>query len=822
MIHELPKIVKEKEFSPLKIFADYNEEKHKYMKEFHIEFGSLFISKPVIYENNGTTKQMYPHEARLRNLTYAANLYIDIHSKLIEHNEKTDESEVTQYPTLEKFPCGKLPIMLRSKFCVLSEQSNFTRMEMGEGEYDHGGYFIVKGSEKIIISQERKCENKIYCFQQKSSQSKYSHSVEISSVSEESPSIAYLTYVKMCSRESTFGGKTLRIRMRRMKQDLPLIVVFRAINIISDKDILEMIAYDIDSEKNKSILELLRPSLEEASPIQSQKVALEYISRYTTGHIQKESMKSNKCKLQYTYNVIIDVLFPHLGKSPIKKAYFLGLMVNKLLKTVLGILDYDDRDSFINKRVETSGYLMAQLFRTHFGKFVKDLKMACDKDARAGRIKELGTNLAKKFKPNVIEGGMKFALSTGTWGIKNQPKQKKGIAQIVERKAFMSTLSHMRRIVAPLERNGKQTAPRKLHSTQWGTICCFETPEGGSIGITKNMALSTHITTPSNPGVVKACLDEYGVIPLENMKPFNIAHTVKVFVNGDWYGQSKDPCNLVKKLRTMRRNGLINIYVSIAWDIQNNAINIWTDGGRLTRPLYIVKNNKLVINNDIMDDIMEKDSDWHTILSRNINPEEKCKCSTQLDDNAIVEYIDTEEANTIMLATTAENLYKNKKENPAFYKYTHCELHPSLMFGVMAGSIPFSDHNQAPRNLYQSAMGKQALGIYITSFQKRMDTAAFVLHYPQKPIVSTKTSKYTGYNDMPGGQNAIVAIACYTGYNQEDSLIFNQSAIDRGLFHTSYYRSYKDEEKKNQSSLEDERFCKPRNTFQMERLKQRK
>jgi len=816
MTHDLQAIVREKEFNPIKIYNKntWNEDKQIYLETYQIEFGKIYISKPVLYD--APNKPMYPSEARLRKLTYGGNLYLDIHHKTVRVDAETGEQEITPHPTLEKFPCGRMPIMVGSKYCVLSDQNNMTKMEMGEGLYDYGGYFIVKGSEKVIISQEKKCENKICCFKTKSIQNKYSEVAEISCVHPDNPSIISPVYIKMKSKEESYGGNVIRVRLKRMKQEIPLIIIFRALNFISDKSIVELIVYNTTAENSIPIMELLKASIEEAKPIQTQKIALEYISKYITG-IQSAKYKTNKCKLKYTFDVLCNELFPHVGESPIKKAYFLGYMVNRLLKCATGLIKYDDRDSFLNKRVETSGDLMGQLFRAYFGKFVKELKATCEKDMLADRMSELPQNLSKKLKPNSIENDIKYALGTGNWGLKNQAKPRKGIAAVLQRLTYLGTLSNLRRVVAPIDKNGKLTDPRKLHCTQWGVICPFETPEGGGVGIVKNMSLMCQITIPCSPEVIKSCLDEFGVIGLEGTRPIDVYDTVKVFVNGDWYGQSSEPNILVKKLKALRRQGLINPFISIAWYIQYNEIQIWTDGGRMCRPLYIVENNNLKISNKVTEDIVSKNLQWKDLITIPLQPEnslEKELDKDEIEDSAsIIEYIDINESDTLMIAMSHDNLAINKKENYSYYKYTHCEIHPSMMLGVLASNIPFSEHNQAPRNLYQGAMGKQAMGIYSTAFRSRMDTMAHILHYPQKPLVNTETSKYVHSDDLPSGQMPIVAIACYTGYNQEDSLIFNQSAIDRGLFKSSFYRTYMDEEKKNSATLEDEKFCKPQKYY---------
>ncbi len=814
---ELQNIIKEKEFN-IKVFNKdtWNDDLQLYTETYQIDFGKIYISKPVLYDY--PNKPMYPAEARLRKLTYGGNLYIDIHHKTVKIDPVTEEQEVIVHPTLEKYPCGRMPIMVGSKYCVLSEQTNMTKMEMGEGAHDYGGYFIVKGSEKIILSQEKKCENNINCFKQKGAQSKYSDSAEISSVHPNNPSQVSHISVKIKSKEETFGGNVIRVRIGgRLKQDIPLVIVFRALNFISDKSIVELIVYNISNENNYSIMELLKASIEEAKPIQTQKIALEYISKYING-IQTLKYKNNKCKLKYTYDVLCNSLFPHIGDSPIKKAYYLGYMVNKLLKCHLGILKYDDRDSFLNKRVETSGELMSNLFRINFGKFAKELKAMCDKDMMAGKMSEIPINLSKKLKPNTIENDIKYALTTGNWGYKNQAKSKKNIASVLQRLSYLGTLSNMRRVSTPaIEKNSKLTEPRKLHCTHWGVICPFETPEGHGVGIIKNMALTCQITIPSSDSPIKAYLDEFGVVGLEGVQPIDVADSVKVFVNGDWYGQSFEPNILVEKLKRMRRNGIINPFISIAWNIKMNEIYIWTDGGRMCRPLYIVKNNKLKITDKFVDQMLEKKMQWKDIVVvntvNNMGENEIEEEGDMIEDNAIIEYIDINEQDTIMIAMSHDNLKENNRDNNAFYNYTHCEIHPSLILGVLACNIPFSEHNQAPRNLFQGAMGKQAMGIYSAAFRHRMDTMAHILHYPQKPMVNTETSKYVNSDTLPSGQMPIVAIACYTGYNQEDSLMFNEDSIKRGLFKSSFYRTYMDEEKKNSASLEDEKFCKPQKYY---------
>lgn len=829
--YQLENIIHEKEFQ-LRVNnkATYNAEKDMYGETYIVEFGRVSIAKPVLQD--APNKPMFPSEARIRKLTYSSGIYVDIHHKTVITDFSSNPIKVREiiHPEIPRFSLGKMPIMVGSKFCILSEQSNMTKVEMGEGEYDLGGYFIVKGSEKVIVNHERKCENRVYCFKQKAG-GKSIEEVSMKSVHPDTPKNISSIFIKMKAKEEVLGGHVLRFRVKKLRQDLPLVIIFRALGYESDREITELIAYDIENEANTPIMDLFKASIEESKPIQTQEEALEYISKYIMG-LPVSKFKDNKCKLRYTFEILCNELFPNVGLNPIKKAYYLGYMVNKMFKCHLGILPYDDRDSYMNKRIDTSGELMAQLFRDYFGRFFKDLKSACEKEmiqtqgaTGVNGIMELSKNLANKLKPNDIESGIKFALSTGNWGLKSSSQMKKGVAQVLQRVSYLGTMSNLRRIVSDLDKNVKQTEPRQLHNTQYGLICPFETPEGANIGIIKNMSLTAYVTIPSDSTMVTNCLDELGVKALDSLRPYDIAYSVKVFVNGDWYGQSFDPYNLTMRLRAMRRNGAINIYTSISWHIQKNEIHIWSDSGRLCRPLYIVRNNKINITDEYVAEMKEKGYTWKDMLTRPIQQKmraspaaiaeeveeggEDCHCADYDDSGAILEYLDVEEIDTCMVAMTIHNLELNNRKNESFYNYTHCEIHPSMMLGVLTSNIPFAEHNPAPRNMFQAAQCKQAMGIYTTAFQKRMDTLSYILHYPQRSLVNTINSKYLHSEDIPAGQMAIVAIACYMGYNQEDSLIFNQSSVERGLYNSSIYKTYMDEEKKNLTTLEEEKFCRP-------------
>lgn len=805
--HDLPQLVQE--HNPIIVYDNYDNTEKRFMSEHVIEFGDIKIGRPIIMENNGNIKEMTPNEARLRNLTYASEITCDLHYKIISHIKDKEESEVIEVPSFKNVNLGKLPVMLGSKFCMLSEQTGKMRVEMGECEYDKLGYFIINGGERVLVNHERKCENRIYVFSQ--SDSKYSHIAEITSVWKNN---IKTIRAKLTEKPGNSIGRTIKLQIgNRFKIELPIFIIFKALDVLTDKEIIEYIINDINDPANNDMINMLRPSVEEAAPIQSQKIALEFISKYITRTIQSQSMQDPKYRLAYTYDILMKELFPHLGQNRIKKVHYLGYMIKKLLLNSSGRLDADDRDSFINKRVDTAGMLLINLFRVNFNKVVKDMRMLIEKQHRKPhRMDELKSSLAKKVKSNTLEVNIKKAFATGDWGSKGAIKAaKKGISQVLNRLTYLASESHKRRIISPIERNGKQIDPRKLHNTQYGCCCPCETPEGASIGVVKNMALTAYITVRNNPQPVLDCLMEFGIISLEDATPYDISLYVKVMINGDWIGITKEPSTLVGKLRSVRRMGIINIYTGIAWHTKLSVIQINTDGGRLCRPVYIVENNDILLTNEMVTKIAAGDLNWNDLLIDSIPEEEKvgCSCKELEGKQSVIEYIDIEEEDTSMIAMTYEDLQKNRQDADSFGNYTHLEIHPATMFGVLACNIPFPDHNQAPRNLFQGAMGKQAMGVYATNFRLRMDTLAHVLNYQQKAMATSWMGNFVNSNDIPAGQNAIVAIMSWTGYNQDDSLILNRDSIDRGFMVSTYYRSYKDEEKKNQSTLEEEKFCKP-------------
>ena len=771
--------------------------------EVHLEFGNIQFKKPTIFENNGAVLPMMPNDARLRNLTYAAPLFVDINVTYIETDNSNGGKKSVRKRLFPNVHMGKIPVMVGSEYCLLNDQHHVNPARVGECAEDMGGYFIVQGGERVCISQERMSENRPFVFRNNRNTAKELEVVEVKSIGPDNDQVPKSNSVRMMYHPKNIQIVLLRCSLPRMKAPIPLFIVFRALGVIADKDIVDMILGPSGAGEGRETAfdTIINESMAESSTVHTQEQALEAMASYIKIWAPRGTRPPILVK-----DILAEELFPHIGAEDkaYEKACFLAHMTRKVLWVSSGRIPNDDRDSYPNKRVDLPGFLLANLFRTQFSTImVKDIKSYLAKEIHGGSWKATGnfeeilniSNIHKVIKSTNLEVGLKTCLATGNFGsAKAGGPSKNGVSQVLNRLNYISGLSHLRRISTPIEKTGKLIAPRKLHNTQFGFVCPAETPEGHSVGVVKNMASTAIVSIFSNPRCVSDYLESLRVLkPLTSSSIAEKFTDTRVFLNGAWIGTLEPTTtrSTIDSLKAAKRECLLHPQTGIIWKINLRELWITTEAGRMLRPLLYAPAMREVLGDPQLAKHIDTMKTWEELLLWKTP-----------GGHHLMEYIDPGETEGALIAMTYKAVLEDAQK-------THVEIHPSCILGSLASNIPFPDHNQSPRNAYQCAMGKQAMGMYALNFRERFDALSHMLCYPQIPLVSPFMSKFYGSHTMPCGQNITVAIMTYTGYNQEDSIIINRAFLQRGGFRSIFYRTYKDEEKKNQSSGEEERFFKP-------------
>jgi DNA-directed RNA polymerase II subunit RPB2 len=720
------------------------------------------------------------------------------------------ENKQIRTMTLNKIFLGKFPIMVQSKFCILNGLSRDNRFNVGECKNDLGGYFIIDGKEKTVVPQEKFGDNMLYI--RKSNDGKHLYSAEIKSVSENVSKPIRTLAVRIVAPTSSYSFKNIVVNIPNVKKAVPLFIVFRALGVISDKSIITMCLLDI--EKYENMLDLFIPSVHDAGGIMTQVAALEYIAKLTKFGT-----------ISYTMEILTDYFLPHIGETNfIQKSYYLGYIVFKLLSVYSGIEQPTDRDNFKFKRVELVGSLLYDLFREYYTIQQKQIhlgfeeKLYYNKTAYTENLVDLiNKNYIEVFRERHVDLGFKKAFK-GNWGSTAHTKRI-GVVQDLNRLSFNTAISHLRKTNLPLDSGVKLVGPRMLNGSQWGFIDPIDTPDGANIGLHKSLALSTYITRGySREKMLVWLREKLGMKLVEDCGPLLLASMTKVFVNGYWAGALFDPFKAISEFKLYRRNSLIPIHTSINFDIKSNIIWIYTDAGRVSRPIFYIDEetkkpsfsashimkylksgdftweklttgfNEKRINNlkNIMPDIYELYQLYEGINSET-NP---AKLERFLTNKAIIDYIDPSESENTYIALKAET---NKFDE----RHTHIEIHESLIFGVMCNLIVFPENNPPTRDAFSCGQSKQAVSMYHTNYQVRMDKAAVILNNGQIPLVKSRYLEHINNEENTYGENAIVAIMCYTGYNMEDSILVNEGSIKRGMFNTTYYTVYEVHEEKS-------------------------
>jgi DNA-directed RNA polymerase II subunit RPB2 len=838
------------ENNPIQIRKNFNSKTKTYDIEINIYIGGrdgskIYLgSKPVIYDGD-KSHYMTPNEARLRNMTYSTSISYDadvefIHKNItgVDKDGKELPSETKTELTIENRSFGRFPIMIHSNKCVLRGLPKNTIHQMGECYNDNGGYFIIDGKEKAIIPQEKFADNMMYIREYKDDNSDYSYSCIMRTVSENASKPERTLKIHIVRENDKYTMGNIVVDIPNVRKPIPLFIVMRALGVLTDKSIIETILLDLD--KYKGLLPLLRPCVHDAGSIFTQQEALHFISILT---------KRNS--IINTHDILMNYFLPQIGEDNyITKSYYLGYMVLELLLVCKKIKMPTDRDSFNFKRVELTGTLLSKLFKEYYLKQKRDIYLKIDKMIYYQHIKTVSEDIEKDeqsqdttqdkevaefdkdkfitmftnhsndfFSKKVIEKGFKDAFK-GRWGAEKHTRLV-GVVQDLNRLSLNSALSQLRKLNLPLDASAKVIGPRLLHGSQYGIIDPIDTPDGGNIGLHKYMSIATHISSHIHVEKMISWLHknfkEY-IIDYHYEKYSYISSLIKIFVNELWIGSTGNPFELVSKFKLLRRIGCVHWSVSIAFHISKNGIYIYCDEGRLLRPLLYVENDKLSLqlNKQMYSKIQANDFKWNNIISGTHDKitDKHLTCLTDFEPNAmnengetivnenaldlselekkyqskmsIIDFIDTNEAEVSIIAASEDKL---NTETRGFTKYSHLEIHPSLLFGVMGNQVIYPENNPATRSLFFCGQSKQAVSLYHSNYQNRFDKTGIVLNYGQTPLVKSRYLEHIQKDSQPYGENAIVAIMSYGGYNVEDAILVNQGAIDRGLFRTTYFSS---------------------------------
>ena len=866
----------------------------------------VYFGKPVIYDDD-REHYMFPNEARLRNMTYGTTIHydVDVVFKIAvpdsggEGSGSGSRIEVTT-ATLERILLGRFPIMIQSNHCILHGLEPKARFYMGECKNDYGGYFIIDGKEKTIISQEKFADNMLY-IRENNEDNVYTHAADVRTVSEDASKPERTLSVRIVAPTSLLTNKQFVVNIPNVRSPVPLFIVMRALGVISDRDILEFCLLDLD--ENAELLDHFIPSIHDANKIFTQEGAIKFIATLT---------KSKT--IPQVHDILMNYFLPQVGETNyIQKAYFLGNMVYKLLRVSLKIDPPTDRDSFKFKRIELSGTLIFDLFKEYYALQQQHIRLSMDreyfKDPKKYEKNFVGLiqmNYQEFFRERIVENGFKKAFK-GNWGATEHTKRI-GVIQDLNRLSYNSFLSHLRKINLPMDSSAKIVKPRMLHGSQWGMIDPVDSPDGSNIGFHKHLAFGTRITNHCSGYPMMQWLREVVKMHLleESTRMF-LYYTTKVFVNGTWVGAVTRPEETMRLIRLHRRNALIPIYISCRWDIKNNEIHVYTDAGRLCRPIFYIDEetgrpsydkdeilemirggkasweqmttgftaksdltfNPSHCNYYTIDELYGRAHDTSALSAKQKVTEDVARVNTIEDfrrlkaTQAIIEYIDTSETESTLISMTHKferpvsvagaagassdsdsgssdsdsesepkeseggegGEAKSPKRKPRHRRkrglkrghslsadgkhYTHVEIHPSLVMGVMGNQICFPENNPVARNVFGCGQAKQAASLYHSNYQVRIDKMGVVINNGETPIVKSRYLDLINHEEHPCGFNAIVAIMSFNGYNVEDSILFNEASIKRGMFRITYYNMYEAREESSsvRGAQRDTRFA---------------
>ena len=706
------------------IVNELNENLSK--EDIEIKLGRIRIEKPNIIEADGSQKLITPAEARLRNLTYSAPIFLEI---TIKQGGQIESHDVE---------IGRIPIIIKSKVCNIYGMSKEELEKSYIDPLDPGGYFIINGNERVMVMTEDLAANQPFIENSRGR-------LMLRLFSQRG------SYRIPMSISETNDG-ILEISFSRFR-NIPAIVMLKALDLVKESEISQFIGRETDS---------LIVNLYEYSSIRTSEEAMMKIAEIT-------ALQGTKKEILDRVKQRIDSYFlPHigLGKEHRKeKAMSLCKFIKQFLIAKENSEVLTDKDHYANKRVRLSGDLLSDLFRVNLNILLRDIQHSLQKISKRKKFYSIKTIAKSTLFSHRIES----AIATGSW-----IGERTGVTQNMDKTNCFAILSQLQRVSSMLPGEQENFLARTLHPTHYGRFCPVETPEGTEIGLRKNLSILARISTAVSLDEDKflSILNEFGMDKEKG--------SVDIFYNGRFIGHIEEYENFTKKLREKRRHSELPMEMSIRYDKYLNTVLISTEVGRVLRPLIIVDEGKPRLREEHLTLIEEDKLKWDDLLNQ-----------------GIIEYLDAAEEENTLIALNKGQL---SPEN------THLEIDKIDLMGLVTSLVPYGNHDQSSRLNRGSKTQKQALGLYAANYLCRLDTDVSILHYPQKPIV--RSFVYDTLNIHPAGQNLVVAVMTYEGYNTEDALVLNRGSIERGVARSTYFRPYATSELHYAGGLVDQ-ICVP-------------
>lgn len=680
-------------------------------EEFEIKLGKITIGKPSLKEADGSLNLITPAEARLRKLTYAAPIDMEV---TVKYGDMIESEEVR---------LGNIPVLVKSEACNLHDLSREELIEKYEDPSDSGGYFLINGNERVIVMGEDLASN------QPMIENNKTRGFSLRLFSQRG---AYKIPVSIVENKEGI----LEISFSRFRK-IPIVLLLKSLGMISEQEISQMVGIENDG---------MIINLSEFAEIGSVEDAMLKLAELSSLQgTKKEILDRIKQRLD-------SYLLPHMGfdkSMRLEKAK----TICKMMKQFYIAKEHpeesiSDKDHYANKRIRLSGDLLADLFRVNLNILVREIQYSLQKTVKRRKFYSIKTIAKSTLFSHRIES----AIATGSW-----IGERTGVTQNMKMDNSFAMVSQLQKVVSSLAGEQENFAARTVHPTHYGRFCPIETPEGTDIGLRKNLAMLAKVSTRT-----KMSEDKIISILYQCNLDKNSLEGIEVFLNGRFVGMADSYENFSNAVREKRRSHELPEELGIRINKELKNIFISTEIGRVLRPLIIVDDGVPRVNNTHIEMIKEGTLTWQDLISK-----------------SLVEYIDASEEDGILVA-----LYPNEVTK----EHDYLEIDPIACLGIITSIVPYANHDQAPRLLRGSKTQTQSLGIYAANYPLRIDTNVSILTYPQKPL--SRSFVYDEINVYPAGQNVVVAVLPFEGYNMEDAIVLNKASADRGFARSTYFKPY--------------------------------